>query len=381
MTVKHALLATAVLTLAAAPALAQDIKIFDTAELSGPGAPSGTNWQKGVDLALQEINAAGGILGHKVVLTHLDNQTNPGVAKSVVAKALDEEPYAILGPIYSGNVMVTMAGVDQAEVPQVMGGEAQALTRQGYKYTFRSSMSQAAGMPALAEYFAKEAKFKSVGVVWVNNDYGRDAQDVMVPELKKRALNVAANISTEQGQLDFSNVVVSLAKANVDAVFAYLNEEESARFLIEAKKQSYAKPLFGVTVLISAKTIQLAGPAAEGVRGHVGLSGEVPNPLMRAYAEKYRKAYGFDTDHNGIKGYYALQIIKAATERVGKVDRKAVAEALRGGSFTAKQFPGILVDTRYDAAGDADRESYMVTVKDGKQVITQTLPPLNGPIQ
>ena len=367
--------------LVTAPALAQQaVKIISTLELSGPGAPAGLNWQKGSDLAVQEINAAGGILGRKIALSHLDNQTNAGVAKSVVAKAIDEEPYAILGPIFSGNVMVTMAGADQAEIPQIMGGEAAPLTKQGYRYTFRSSMIQAAGMPVLAEYFVKEAKFKSVGVVWVNNDYGRDSQDIMIPELTKRGLTVAANISTEQGQLDFSNVVVALAKVNADAVFAYLNEEESARLLTEAKKQGYDKPRFGITVLVSAKVIQLAGPAAEGARGHVGLSGEVPNPLIRAFADKYKKAYGFDTDHNGIKGYYAVQLIKAATEKTGKFDSKLLAQALRSASFTTKQYPGILVDTRYDQNGDVDRESYLVVVKDGRQVITETLPPLGGPI-
>jgi branched-chain amino acid transport system substrate-binding protein len=368
--------------LTSAPALAQQtVKLISTLELSGPGAPAGLNWQKGADLAVQDINAAGGILGRKIAMTNLDNQTNAGVAKAVVAKAVDEEPYAILGPIFSGNVMVTMAGVDQAEIPQIMGGEAAPLTKQGYKYTFRTSMIQAAGMPVLAEYFAKDAKFKSIGVVWVNNDYGRDSQDIMIPEIKKRGLDVAANISTEQGQLDFSNVVVSLTKSNADAVFVYVNEEESGRFLIEAKKQGYNKPRFGITVLVSAKSIQLAGPAAEGARGHVGLSGEVPNPLIRAFAEKYKKAYGFETDHNGIKGYYAVQLVKAATEKTGKFDSKLLAQALRGASFTTKQYPGILVDTRYDQNGDVDRESYLVEVKDGKQVITKTLPPSGGPIQ
>ena len=83
---RRAVLALVALLAAAAPAAAQPtVKLIDTVELSGPGAPSGTNWQKGVDLAVQEINAAGGILGRKIVVTHIDNQSNPGVAKAVVA--------------------------------------------------------------------------------------------------------------------------------------------------------------------------------------------------------------------------------------------------------------------------------------------------------
>ncbi len=377
-----AFLVAAALAAAAAPALAQqEVKIIDTVELSGPGAASGLNWQKGADMAVAEINAQGGILGRKINLTHIDNQSNAGVAKAVVAKAIDEDPYAIIGPIFSGDVMVTMPEVEQAQIPQIMGGEAAPLTKQGYHYTFRTSLSQAAGLPPLAAYFAKDVKLKTIAVVWVNNDYGRDSQDIMLPALAKDGIKVLADISTEQGQLDFSNVALAVIKSGADAVFSYLNEEELARLLTELKKQGYDKPRFGETVLISAKVIQLAGPAAEGAIGHVGLSADVPNPLIKAFAAKFKKEYGFETDHNGIKGYYAIQLIKVITEKMGKFDRKLFAATLRGARLSTKTYPGLLVDTAYDQNGDVDRESYMVEVKGGKQVIFRTLPPLSGPIK
>src|SRR5215469_12280917 len=120
------LIAAAVSLLSAAPISAQDIKIIDTVELSGAGAVSGMNWQRGVDLAVKEINAAGGILGRKIAVEHYDNQSNPGTARAMVAKALDQEPQLLLGPIFSGDVMVTMAAAQQAEIPQIVGGEAAA---------------------------------------------------------------------------------------------------------------------------------------------------------------------------------------------------------------------------------------------------------------
>lgn len=383
---KHSLSLVLVLALAvplaplgAASAQAQqEVKIIDTVELSGPGAPSGTNFQKGADLATQEINAAGGILGRKIALTHIDNQSNPGTAKAVVTKAIDEDPYVILGPIFSGDVMVTMAAVDQAGIPQIMGGEAAPLTEQGYHYTFRTSLSQSAAMPKLATYLAGDAGVKTIAMVYVNNDFGKGGHDAMLPELAKRNVKVLADISTEQGQLDFSNVVVAVAKSGADALFAYLNEEESARLLIELRKQGYSKPIYGETVLTSNKVIQLAGDAANGTKGHVGLSADAPNPLVRAFAAKFKKAYGFDTDHNGIKGYFAVYLVKAITEKIGKFDRKLFAETLRGAKLSTKDYPGLLIDTTYDQKGDIDRESYLVEVKDGKQVIIKTLPPLGA---
>src|ERR1700690_1904083 len=77
------------------------IKLADVAELSGGGATVGTNWKNGIDLATEEINARGGVLGRTLEVTHADSQSNPGVARAQVQKALDNEPYVLLGPGYS----------------------------------------------------------------------------------------------------------------------------------------------------------------------------------------------------------------------------------------------------------------------------------------
>lgn len=104
---KSTLLVGALLTaMTATSAFAQAIKLADVAELGG-GATVGTNWKNGIDLAIEEINAKGGVLGRKLEVTHADSQSNPGVARAQVQKALDAEPYVLLGPGYSGSVKVT----------------------------------------------------------------------------------------------------------------------------------------------------------------------------------------------------------------------------------------------------------------------------------
>jgi len=171
--------------------------------------------------------------------------------------------------------------------------------------------------------------------------------------------------------------VLKAKQANADALFAYLNEEESARLLRELRKQGYDKPILGETTLMGQKVIDLAGDAANGVRGHVGLTIDAPNPLVKAFADKYEKEYKAKSDHNGIKGYTGMYLVKAATEKAGKVDPKLLAQTLKNGKFSAKDQPGVLMDVSFDDKGDLDRESYMVEVKGGKQVIATTLPPLH----
>jgi branched-chain amino acid transport system substrate-binding protein len=171
--------------------------------------------------------------------------------------------------------------------------------------------------------------------------------------------------------------VLKAKQSNADAVFVYSNEEESARALRELRKQGWAKPIIGETTLTGQKVIDLAGDAANGAIAHVGLTVDAPIPAIRAFRAKFEKAYGYVSDHNGMKGYSGVYVLKAAIEKVGKPDRKAVAAALHGLKVSTDKYPGILMNVEFDKNGDLDRESFMVEVKNGKQEVIAMVPPLN----
>jgi branched-chain amino acid transport system substrate-binding protein len=160
-------------------------------------------------------------------------------------------------------------------------------------------------------------------------------------------------------------------------LFAYTNEEESARLLRELKKQGYKKPVLGETVLTSQKVIELAGDAANGAIAHVGLTADAPQAGVKKFDAAFQKEFGSRSDHNGLKGYIGMYTVKAVTEKVGKFDSKAFAAAMKNVSLSAKTHPGLLLDLSYDENGDLDRESYLTTVVNGKQVVSAVLPPVN----
>ncbi len=363
--------------IASGAASAQSIKLADVAELSGGGATVGTNWKNGIDLAVEEINAKGGILGHKIEVTHADSQSNPGVARAQVQKALDGEPYVLLGPGYSGSVKVTAPLAAEAGITEIMGGEAAELTQAGNKFIFRTSFGQQSSMPKVAKYINDELKAKSVAVVWVNNDFGRGGRDVITREFGRLGIKVAADISTEAGQADFAADVAKVKAAAPEAVFIYLNEEESARILKELKRQGVTVPLMGETTLVGQKVIELAGDAANGARGHVGLTTDAPVELIKAFREKFAKKYNYVPDHNGIKGYLSVYMVKAATEKMGKLDSRNIANTLHGMTIKASDEPGMLMDVTFDENGDIDRQGFLVEVVEGKQVVKQVLPKLH----
>jgi branched-chain amino acid transport system substrate-binding protein len=361
------------------PVLAQStVYIPAILELSGAGAVSGTNFRDGMLLAIDEINAKGGILGKKIETPLLDTQSDAGTSRAQVQKVLDNKPYVILGPVFSGSVLVDMLLTQQAEVPEIVGGEAAAITQKGNPYVFRTSFGQQFSMPKIANYMRDGVKAKTVAVLWVNNDFGKGGRDTFIKEMNSRNIKVVADISTESGQADFSADVVKLKGANADAIFVYLNEEESARFLREAKKQGIDKPLVGETTLLGQKVIDLAAGAANGVRGHVGLTVDAPIPAVQEFAEKFKKRFNYACDHNGIKGYTAVYFIKHVTEKIGKFDSKAFAQAAHDITITPKDEPGILMEATWDKNGDIDRISFLGEVVDGKQKIVETLPKLGN---
>lgn len=376
MNAKRTILAAVATLLVGGAAHAQAIKLAVLQELSGAGATAGTNAKNGALLAIKEINAAGGILGRKIDASVSDTQSNPGVAKGLATKAVDDGVFAVIGPTFSGSIMVSMAETKRAEIINFTGGEAASITQQGNPYIFRTSFTQTTAMPKVARYIAGKLNAKTVAVLFVNNDFGKGGRDAFAKAAEAAGIKVVADVSTESGQVDWSSPVLKAKQSNADAIFVYTNEEESARALRELRKQGWNKPIVGETTLTGQKVIELAGEAANGAVAHVGLTVDAPNPLMLKFKAKFFQEYKYIPDHNGIKGYTGVYLLKAGIEKAGKVDRVATAKALHGLSVSAAKEPGVIMDVSVDQNGDLDRESFIVEVKNGKQEVKEILPPL-----
>ena len=231
-------------------------------------------------------------------------------------------------------------------------------------------------MPKIANYIRDELKAKTIALIWVNNDFGKGGRDAFVAELEKLGIPLVADVSSEAGQADFAADVIKLKGSGADVIFAYLHEEESARLLKEMQKQGVTQSILGETTLMNQKVIDLAGDAVNGVRGHVGLTADAPVPGIQEFAKKFEAKYGYKPDHNAIKAYMGAYTIKFVTNKIGKVDRQAFADALHGLTITVAEEPGILMDTTWDDKGEVNRESFLVEVKGGKQEVVETLPKL-----
>lgn len=370
------LLSTAaiVMALGVAPALAE-LKIGSIIELSGPGAAAGTNFRDGVKMGFEEINAQGGILKEQVSILEYDSQTDPQVSRAMVQKAIDDGVYAITGTVFSSSTVVNMLVAKQYGIPQFTGSEAPSITAKGNPYIFRTAFGSQKGVPKMVKYMVDNMGVKKVGVAWANTEFGKGGHQAFVAEMEKAGIPIVIDVPAEQAQADFSADVLKLKNSDADAIFVYFTEEESARFLREARKQGLDKPLIGETTLIGHKVIELAGDAANGAMGHVGLTPDANIPALTEMVERFKTKYNYTPDHNAIKGYTAAWTLKYVTEMVGSPDSKAIAEKLHGLTLKASEYPGVLMDVSWDETGEMSRESFFVQVENGKQVVQAILPP------
>ena len=144
----------------------------------------------------------------------------------------------------------------------------------------------------------------------------------------------------------------------------------------EIRKQGVTAALIGETTLLNQKVIELAGDAANGIKGHVGLSADAPIPAIQDFRKKYEERFKSIPDHNALKAYTGVYAVKYATEKIGKIDRKALADKMHGLKISAAEEPGVLMDVKWDKNGDIDRISFLAEVVNGQQKITKTLPEL-----
>jgi branched-chain amino acid transport system substrate-binding protein len=372
---KKILLAAGIAALATSGAAsAQTIRIADVAELSGAGAAAGSVWHDGVVMGYDEINAAGGILGRQVELQAYDSQTDPQNSRAMVQKAIDEGTYVLMGTVYSSSTIVNMLVAQQNGMPQFTGSESPTITAQGNPYIFRTSFGAQKGLPKIGSYLADDLNVSKIAVVWANTEFGKGGYNAFLNVAEANGMEIVADIPTEQAQVDFAADVSLVASSGAEAVFVYLTEEESARFLLEANKQSLGMPMAGDTVLVSQKVIDLAGEAANGAFGHVGLSANAPISAIQEVAARFEERFGYAPDHNALKGYIGAWTVKYVTEMIGELNREAFAEKMHGLCLDAATYPGVLMDVCWDDSGEISRASFLVEVVDGAQVITRTLP-------
>ena len=341
--------------------------VFVAVPLSGVQANAGQAVAGGVKLAAEELNRNGGLLGYKIVVRALDDESNNDVAlKQVdqVQQAINagEHVLGVIGHMNSGQTLATMEHYkDMPIVVITPTASEQSLTKRGYTNFFRVNANDSVQAVIDADFLVKKLNGKRIAVLHNNSPYGKGLAETIVKELEQRGATIALNLEVAEAQTKFEKEVPQIKAANADTIF-YAGYEIETAFLRSALRDGGINlPMLASDGAFVSTTIDESSGAAEGLY----VSAFAPSPHNVADAkwfEAYQAVEYRNPDNFSINGYVAMQVLADGVQKANKLDASAIAQALHNGALNT-----LLNALTYEADGDlVDPKIWIYQVKDGE---------------
>jgi len=357
-------------TLALPVQAAEPIRLGIVDELTGPQAEAGILTMKGVRLALDEINAAGGIMGRQVELVVEDNaSTNPGTVLAYSKLVGQGNIAAVIGPLRSTQVQAASPTIAAAKVPAFIGGSDPSLTRVNNPWIFRIRPNDLFSSKVMAEYAVKVMKGKKIAIIHSTDTFGAGGKNALVEALKALGVEPVTIQGYTNNSQDFTAIVLALKKSGADVLTSYMtNAPDVGIFAKQLRQLGVNIPWIGSASLATDTALKLAG---EALYGTYTVSDFVidANEESKAYAKKFRTAHNADPDLFSAWAYGAVYLIKHAIETAKSTD----AEAMRKALLATRGFKGVEGTYDFEPNGDAVHGYNVVKNEKGKITFIQRI--------
>ena len=351
------------LLLLAGGAAAGDIKIGMVTPVTGSAAESGKYSQIGAQMAIDEVNAAGGVLGNMLKLVVEDDQTtNPGAVDAFSRLATDSEIPAFLGPIRSTEVDAMSPDILKIGKPVFIGGTAPKLTHQGNPWLFRCRPNDSYSARVIADFGADTLGLKKWAVLHSTDAFGTGGATALTEALSKKGLTPTVDEGYPNQSADFSAVVLDIKKSGADVIGSYFTfESDLGVFAKQAKQFGLRAKWVGSPSITTAPALNLAGPALFGTYGIADFAAD-SSPEAKAFAEKYEKTAHALADNFGSWTYDAIHILARAMNDAKSTEPDKVRAAV----LAIRDYKGAEGTYNYDQNGDGLHGYNVVRNEDGK---------------
>jgi len=364
----------ALLALAAALPAAEPIKVGEIASLTGKEAAFGQSSHKGTVLAVEQLNAAGGVLGRPVELLSEDNQSKAGESATVARKLLSREKVvALLGEVASSRSLEMAPIAQRAKIPMISPSSTNPKVTEVGDYVFRVCFIDPFQGTVMAKFAKETLKARRVAVLTsVSSAYSVG----LAKYFKERFVADGGEIALEQkfaeGDKDFKAQLTAIRAAGVDAVFVPGYYTEAALISRQARELGLALPLFGGDGWEAPQLIEIGGKAVEGTYYSTHYSPEDTAPAVQAFVAAFRARWNGETpDAMAALGYDSALVLADAIKRAGGTEGPALRDALAA----TKGFAGVTGTTNIDPARNASKSAVIVTIKDGRFKFVQSVAP------
>ena len=358
---KSLLLGAAVALAAPLAVLAGSIKIGFNAPLTGFAAADGNSALVGAQLAVEQVNAAGGINGDDIELVVYDDQASPKEAAPLAVKmtSQDEVTAGISGS-YSGSTRAAATIFQESSVPYISAYAVHPdITRAG-DHVFRTSFMGEVQGRAGAKLVGDVMGLKRVALITLNNDFGKS----LATGFKEKAADFGIEITGEYEysikDREFGPIVSKVRSDNPDAIYASGYFFTAGPLVRQIRAAGIAAPVIGQEGYDSQKFIEIAGPDAEGVIITTSLDRDSSNPITQAFIEGFEEMAGYPTDMVAASAHTAVLVMAEALKTAGAGDRAALRDAIAGSSVDASTG-----HISFNALGEVKKDVQIQVVKDG----------------
>ncbi len=351
------------------------IRVGEYASLTGKEATFGTSSHQGTELAIEQVNAAGGVLGKKIDLIYEDDRSVPGEAATIAKKLINSnDVVALLGEVASGRSLEAAPIAQANHIPMISPSSTNPKVTQVGDYIFRVCFTDPFQGKLLADFARNSLKVNKVAVFSdVAAPYSVGLAEYFVKPFVAEGGTVVSEQKYTGGDKDFKAQLTVIKNARPDAIFVPGYYTDVGLIVAQARQLGITVPMFGGDGWEAPELIQIAGAdALKNTYYSTHFSPQSTEPRVQKFVEAFKAKYdGKTPDAMAALGYDSAMVLVDAIKRAGTTDEPALRDAIAA----TRDFPGVSGTTTLDANRDASKSAVIITVKDGKFQYLETIAP------
>ncbi|MCD4785297.1 MAG: ABC transporter substrate-binding protein [Candidatus Eremiobacteraeota bacterium] len=331
--------------------------------LTGDAAYYGEMVKYGTELAVDEINTAGGIRGKKIEVIYDNDQLDPKKGVSIITKliTIDKVPLVIQGT--GSSVMLACAPIaEKHKVVYISPTCSNDKIKDAGNYIFRNWPSDNYQGKVVADFAFRELGLKKAAILFINNDYGAGLKNVFSRQFKNLGGKVLAVEGFDQGATDFRAQLAKIKNSGAGVVFLSSQYKEGALILKQTKEIGLKVKFVAPEGCFAPELIKLSGGAAEGVYVvNMHWAPDSDDPIVKDFVTKFKKKFKKDPEVYAATAYDCMKIVGKALEMDGET-----GEGLKDALYKIKDFQGVTGSTTFDVYGEVTKKYDVYVVKNGK---------------
>lgn len=349
------------------------IKVGEYVSLTGNTATFGQSTDRGVQIALDEINAAGGVLGKKIKVIVEDTQSKPETSKTAVLKLIKQDHVvALIGEIASSRTLAAAPEAQRSQVPMITPGSTNPAVTEKGDYIFRICFIDPFQGQVMAKFASQELKSKRAAILTdVKNDYSVGLAKNFKDVFTQAGGEIVAEESYSEGDTDFKPQLTAIKNKNPDILVVPGYYTEVGIIANQARELGMQQPMIGGDGWDSAQTISIGGKAIEGSYFTNHYAADDPNPVVQEFRKKYEERFKETPDAMAALGYDTMRLLADAIKRAGTTEGKALRDAIAA----TKGFPAVTGAVTIDENRNAKKPISVIKIENGQFKLAKAIEP------